>query len=167
MKEIFERRSIRKYLDKTVEDKDLYKLLRAGMYAPSAGNEHPWHFVVVKNRETLEKIPTFHPHTAMLKEAPLAIVVCGDTSNLKYDGLFWIQDISACIQNILIEGQYLGLGTCWCGVYPREELVKEVSDLLDLPDHIKPVAIVAVGHPAEKREVKERYKEDRVHLERW
>lgn len=167
MKEIFERRSIRKYLDKPVEDEDLHKLLRAGMYAPSAGNERPWHFVVIKNKETLEKIPTFHPHTAMLKEAPLAIVVCGDTSNLKYDGAFWVQDISACIQNILIEGQYLGLGTCWCGVYPREELVKEVSDLLDLPDHIKPVAIVAVGHPAEAREVKERYKEDRVHHERW
>lgn len=87
MKEIFERRSIRKYMDKPVEDEDLQKLLRAAMYAPSAGNEHPWHFVVVKNRETLLKIPTFHPHTMMLKEAPLAIVVCGDTSNLKYDGL--------------------------------------------------------------------------------
>ena len=57
--------------------------------------------------------------------------------------------------------------TCWCGVYPREELIKGITDLLDLPDHIKPVAIVAVGHPAEKREVKEWYKEDRVHLERW
>lgn len=167
MKEIFERRSIRKYIDKPVEYGDLQKLLRAAMYAPSAGNEHPWHFVVIENKETLLKIPTIHPHTMMLKEAPLAIVVCGDTSNLKYDGAFWVQDISACIQNILLEGQHLGLGTCWCGVYPREELVKEVSDLLDLPQHIKPVAIVAIGYPGEQREVKERYKEDRIHKEKW
>lgn len=167
MKEIFDRRSIRKYENRSVEDEKIHKLLRAAMYAPSAGNEKPWHFVVVKSRETLDKIPTFHPHTQMLKEAPLAIVVCGDTSNLKYDGAFWEQDVAASIQNILLEGQYLGLGTCWCGVYPREALVKGVLELLDLPEHIKPVGIVAVGYPGEEREVRERYNEDRVHQEKW
>lgn len=167
MKEIFERRSIRQYQDKPVADEYIKKLLRAAMYAPSAGNEKPWHFIVVKNRETLNKIPEFHPYTQMLKQAPLAIIVCGDTSNLKYDGAFWIQDISACVQNILLEGQYLGLGTCWCGVYPREMFVKKVSDLFDLPEHIIPAAIVAVGHPTEQREVRERYNEERVHYEKW
>ncbi len=167
MKEIFMRRSIRKYQDRPVDERDIEKLLRAAMYAPSAGNEHPWHFIVVKSRESLNKIPTFHPYTQMLKEAPLSIVVCADMSNLKYDGAYWIQDIAACTQNILLEGQYLGLGTCWCGVYPKEELVQGVRELLDLPEHIEPVAIVAVGHPAEEREVKERYKEDRVHQETW
>lgn len=167
MKEILERRSIRKYEDRPVDDVSIQKLLRAAMYAPSAGNEKPWHFIVVKNKETLNTIPTFHPHTLMLKEAPLAIVVCGDTSALKYDNAFWVQDIAACIQNMLLEGQYLGLGTCWCGVYPRENLVHEIAKLLDLPEHIKPVGIVAVGYPAEHREVRERYDEDRVHQETW
>lgn len=167
MKEIFTRRSIRKYTDEPVNDEQLQKLLRAAMYAPSAGNEKPWHFVVVKDRNKLDNIVNFHQHTQMLKEAPMAIIVCADTSNVKYDGAFWVQDISACIQNILLQGEALGLGTCWCGVYPKEEYVKETSKLVNLPDHIVPVAIVAVGHPAEEREVRERYNPDRVHYENW
>jgi nitroreductase len=167
LKEIFERRSIRKYQDKPVDDESIKKLLRAAMYAPSAGNEHPWHFILIKNRERLNEITTIHPYTQMLKEAPLAIMVCADTSNVKYDGAYWVQDCSAAVQNILLEGQHLGLGTCWCGVYPRESLVKPVRDLFELPDHIEPVAIIAVGYPAEERQVKERYKEDRVHNETW
>lgn len=167
MKEIFTRRSIRKYTDEPVNDEQLQKLLRAAMYAPSAGNEKPWHFVVVKDRNKLDNITNFHQYTQMLKEAPMAIMVCADTSNVKYDGAFWVQDISACIQNILLQGEALGLGTCWCGVYPKEEYVKETSKLVNLPHHIVPVAIVAVGHPAEEREVRERYNPDRVHYENW
>lgn len=167
MKEIFSRRSIRKYDNRPVEEEKIQQLLRAAMYAPSAGNEQPWHFVIIKDREKLNEITEFHPHTQMLKEAPLAIVVCGDTSNVKYDGAFWIQDIAASIQNILLQGEAIGLGTCWCGVYPREEFVGKVSKLINLPEQVKPVAIIAVGYPGEKREVKERFKEERVHYENW
>lgn len=167
MKEIISRRSIRKYEDKPVDDEKIQKLLRAAMYAPSAGNEKPWHFIVVKNKAKLNEITTFHPYTQMLKEAPLAILVCVDTSNLKYGGAFWVQDIAASIQNILLQGEAMGLGTCWCGVYPIEKLVDEVSKLFILPEHIKPVSIVAVGYPAEQREVGERYNTDRVHYENW
>jgi nitroreductase len=167
MKEIFTRRSIRKYKDQPVDDEQLQKLLRAAMYAPSAGNEKPWHFVVLKDRENLNTITEFHPHTQMLKEAPLAIIVCADTSNVKYDGAFWVQDIAASIQNILLEGEALGLGTCWCGVYPNEKLVENMAKLINLPEHIIPVAIVAVGHSAEVREVRERYNPERVHYENW
>jgi nitroreductase len=167
MKEIFSRRSIRKYENRPVEDDQLQKLLRAAMYAPSAGNEQPWHFVVIKDRKKLDEITTFHPYSQMLKEAPLAIIPCADTSIAKYDGSFWIQDISASIQNILLQAEALGLGTCWCGVYPVEKLVKEVSYLVNLPEHIIPVAIIAVGYPLEKREVSDRFKPDRVHYENW
>lgn len=167
MKEIITRRSIRKYEDKPVDDMQIQKLLRAAMYAPSAGNEKPWHFIVIKDRDNLNKITTFHPFTQMLKEAPLAILVCADTSNIKYDGAYWIQDIAASVQNILLQGESMGLGTCWCGVYPRQELVDGMSKLFNLPENIKPVSIIAVGHPAEKREVKERFDPDRVHYENW
>lgn len=167
MKEIINRRSIRKYEDKPVDDMQIQKLLRAAMYAPSAGNEKPWHFIVIKDRDNLNKITTFHPFTQMLKEAPLAILVCADTSNIKYDGAYWIQDIAASVQNILLQGESMGLGTCWCGVYPRQELVDGMSKLFNLPENIKPVSIIAVGHPAEKREVKERFDPDRVHYENW
>lgn len=167
MKEIFSRRSIRKYQDRAVEEEQIQQLLRAAMYAPSAGNEMPWNFVIVKDRNKLSRITDFHPHTQMLKEAPLAIIVCADTSNVKYDGAFWVQDIAASIQNILLQGEALGLGTCWCGVYPKSELVEAVSNLVNLPAHIVPVAIVAVGHPAEKREVRDRFNIDRIHYENW
>lgn len=167
MEEIYTRRSIRRYHDQPVAEEEVQTLLRAAMYAPSAGNERPWHFVVIRDRNKLNEITTFHPYTQMLKEAPLAIIVCADISDVKYDGAFWVQDIAACIQNILLQGKALGLGTCWCGVYPREEYVAKVSKLINAPQHIIPVAIVAVGHPAEEREVRERYNPDRVHQETW
>lgn len=167
MKEIFSRRSIRKYEDKPVNDIQIQKLLRAAMYAPSAGNEKPWHFIVIKDRDKLNEITTIHIHTQMLKEAPMAILVCADTGNVKYDGAFWVQDIAASVQNILIEGENMGLGTCWCGVYPRQELVDGVTKLFNLPENIRPVSIIAVGHPAEQREVKERFDTDRIHYENW
>lgn len=167
MKEIFERRSIRKYKGKEISQDYIQKILRAAMYAPSAGNEQPWHFVVIKDRQKLDEIASFHPHGQMLKEAPLAIIPCADQSNLKYEGLFWIQDMSACIQNILLQSKALGLGTCWCGVYPREELMEGMAKLVHLPAHITPVAVIAVGYPAEEREVRERYNPDRVHNESW
>ncbi len=167
MKEIFNRRSIRKYEEQPVSDEKIHRILRAAMYAPSAGNERPWHFIVIKDRKTLDEIPKHHPHTEMLKEAPMAIVPCCDTSNLKYDGAFWIQDMAAAIQNILLEAKHLGLGSCWCGVYSREILMEPVARILNIPEHIIPVAVIAIGYPGEEREVRERYNEDRVHYEKW
>lgn len=167
MKEIFTRRSIRKYESKPVSDDQVRQLLRAAMYAPSAGNEQPWHFIVIRDRQILDEIPKHHPYTQMLKEAPLAIVPCCDTSNLKYDGAFWVQDIAAAIQNILLEAEYLGLGSCWCGVYSRKELVDKISEILHIPEHIIPVAVVAIGYPGEKREVRDRFRPDRVHHDKW
>ncbi|SHI83586.1 nitroreductase family protein [Lutispora thermophila] len=167
MKEIYTRRSIRKYENKPVTDEQINELLRAAMYAPSAGNEQPWHFVVIRDRAILDEIPKFHPYTQMLYEAPVAIVPCCDTSNLKYDGVFWIQDMSAAIQNILLEAHSMGLGTCWCGVYPREIFMEKVSEMLSLPEHVVPVAVIAVGYPGEEREVRERFRPERVHYNKW
>jgi len=167
MKEIFTRRSIRKYENKPVTDEQINELLRAAMYAPSAGNEQPWHFVVIKDRAILDEIPKFHPYTQMVLEAPVAIVPCCDMSNLKYDGVFWIQDMSAAIQNILLMAESMGLGTCWCGVYPRKEYMEKITELLGLPEHIVPVAVVAVGYPGEQRQVRDRFRPERVHYNKW
>lgn len=167
MKEIFSRRSIRKYEEKPVSEDMVHKLLRAAMYAPSAGNERPWHFIVVKDKKKLNEISENHLYAKMLPEAALAIIPCCDISNLKYEGSFWIQDMAASIQNILLEAKHLGLGSCWCGVYPREFLLEPVKRILNTPENIIPVAIIAIGYPGEEREVRERYKEDRVHYEKW
>lgn len=167
MKEIFSRRSIRSYIDKDVSDNQVKELLRAAMYAPSAWNEFAWHFVVIRDRNTLNEISNSHPYAHMLLEAPLAIIPCCDTGNFKYDGVFWIQDMAAAIQNILLQAESMSLGTCWCGVYPRKELIDIVSQIVSLPDHIVPVAIIPVGYPGEKKDETERYKPDRIHNEKW
>ncbi len=167
MREIFSRRSIRKYEDRPVADDQIEQLLKAAMYAPSAGNEQAWHFVVVKERRKLDSISRFHPFAKMLKQAPLAIVPCCDTELARYKGSFWIQGISAAIQNMLLMATHLGLGSCWCGVYPRDRLVEKVGGILSLPPGIIPAAIVVIGYPAEKVETPERFLPERIHYEQW
>lgn len=166
MEAIFARRSIRKYTSQPVATDQVEYLLRAAMSAPSAYNEQPWHFMVIRDRQLLNKIADFHPHAKMLYEAPLAIVVCCD-QNLKKCEWFWPQDCSAATQNILIAAQAKGLGTVWCGVYPRQELVDGMSRLLNLPEHITPFSLIAVGYPAEEKAPADRYDPARVHYDRW
>jgi len=74
---VLDRRSIRKYTDQPVPDKLVETLLRAAMSAPSAGNQQPWHFVVIRDRAILEAVPGFHPYSRMMVKAPVAILVCG------------------------------------------------------------------------------------------
>jgi len=163
---IFTRRSIRRYSDEPVGDEHLERLLRAAMAAPSAGNQQPWQFVVVRDRETLDTIPTVHPYASMMPGAPLAIVVCGDT-RLERWPQFWEQDCAAATQNILIEAETLGLGAVWLGVHPLGDRVEGVRHLLGLPLHVVPFAIVPVGHPVERKEAADRYDPARIHHERW
>lgn len=163
---ILERRSVRRYTAQGVEEKDVRKLLEAGMCAPSAGNERPWHFMVIKDRTTLEGVMEFHPYARMLKECAGAIMVCGDPSLEKYPG-FWVQDCSAATENILVMATQLGLGAVWLGIYPIEERVKGLQRLTGVPEGVVPFSLIPFGHPAEDRKLIDRYDESRVHRERW
>ena len=115
MDAILSRRSIRSYTSQPVPEDVVKELLEAGMSAPSAGNEQPWHFVVLTDRKILDEIPTFHPYSHMLGGAPLAILVCGDLNLQRYEG-YWVQDCSAATQNILIAIQAKGLGAAKVGI---------------------------------------------------
>jgi nitroreductase len=163
---VLSRRSVRAYTGAPVTEAQLERLLRAAMAAPSAGNQQPWQFVVVRERETLTAVTTFHPYAGMLPEAPLAIVVCGDTRLEKWPQ-FWEQDCSAATQNLLVEAEILGLGAVWLGVHPLPERVEGMRALLGLPDEVVPLAIVAVGHPARRKAPADRFDAARVHDERW
>jgi nitroreductase len=155
-------------MNKAVPEELFYELLEAGMCAPSAGNERPWHFIVITERSLLEGITGFHAHSQMLKQAPAAIIVCADMNRDKYPGVgYWIQDCAAATENILIAAQDKGLGTCWLGVYPRENRVAGMRKLLKLPDHMIPFSAIAVGYPAAVKSPGIRYDESRVHLNRW
>lgn len=166
MEAILRRRSIRKYRPEPVEPEKVTKLLAAAMAAPSAGNEQPWHFLVVTERARLNAIPEVHPYAQMLKEAPLAIVVCGDEQLEKHQG-YWVQDCAAAVQNILVAATGMGLGSVWLGVHPREDRVRAVRALLGVPAHVVPLAIVALGYGAEEKGPAERYNDGRVHREKW
>lgn len=163
---IHQRRSIRKYTAEPVTDATIELLLRAAMAAPSAGNEQPWHFVVIRDRKTLNAIPSFHPHAGMLMEAPVAILVCGDVTLERHKGM-WVQDCAAAVENILLTVADLGLGAVWLGVYPRDERVAGLRKLLGLPKHVIPFALIAIGHPGETKAKDDRFRQDRVHRDRW
>lgn len=165
---IFSRRSIRKYQDRPVPEELITGLLEAGMAAPSAVGRDPWHFIVVKNRETLEKIVEIQPHARMLRQAPLAFIVCGDITKAHSQLLsYMLQDLSAAVENILIAANTLGLGTCWLGIHPREERIAGIKQLFTLPDNIIPMCGISIGYPAEQPESRTRYRQERVHVEKW
>ncbi len=159
------RRSIRAYTAQTISDDLIQQLLEAAMSAPSASNRQPWHFVVVTERATLDALADLLPYGKMLKQAPLAIVVCGDLG-LQPEG-YWIQDCSAATQNILLAAHALGLGAVWLGVYPREERVAQVRTRFNLPEHAIPLCVLSMGYPAEPSGRADRYQESRVHHNRW
>ena len=166
MDAIYKRRSIRRFTGQTVKKDQIEEVLKAGMNAPSAGNEQPWHFLVIDDRKLLDKIPEFHPHSKMLYEAPLAIVVCGDMSQVKYQA-YWPQDCSATTQNILLAIADLGLGGVWLGVYPREERVKNLQQLFGMPESIIPFSIIAMGYPAEQKPPKDIFQASRIRYNYW
>jgi nitroreductase len=163
---ILTRRSIRRYTDKKVSIETIKTLLEAAMAAPSANNKQPWHFAVITDRDILDAVPGFHPYSKMLFEAPLAILVCGDTS-LEARAEYMSQDLSAAVENILIAAQGLGLGAVWLGICPREERMAGMRALLKIPDGILPFALISIGYPAETHPPANRYIEERVHRNAW
>jgi len=163
---ILSRRSIRKYIKKHISKKLIKELLEVAMSAPSAGNEQPWHFIVINDTQILSQIPTFHNHADMLKEAALAILVCCDKNLEKHKGM-GIQDCSAATENILIAAQAKNLGAVWLGVYPRKERIDGLMKLLKIPDYIIPISLISIGYPAEKKPRVNRYNQSRVHYDLW
>lgn len=161
---ILTRRSIREFTNEEVSEELVKKIITAGMYAPSAGDQKPWHFIIIRKRETLLKITNFHPHSQMLKEANLSIAVVADTNLEKHKGYF-VQDCAAATQNILLAIHSLGLGGVWIGIYPREERMAKISGLLKLPENIVPISLVAIGYPASKPLQPNRYDPTRIHYE--
>ncbi len=160
------RRSIRVYTGEKVPDVLVKQLLAAGMQAPSARNQRPWHFVAVTARETLNALAEVLPFGKMLTHAPLAIVVCADSTLEQMEG-YWALDCAVASQNILLAAHAQGLGGVWLGTYPRQERVAGVSRVLGLPAHVTPVSVLSLGYPAEEVAPEDRYQESRVHYDRW
>ncbi|MDF1574660.1 MAG: nitroreductase family protein [Bacteroidales bacterium] len=163
---ILDRRSIRRFTGRKIERSEIKALLTAAMYAPSAVNRQPWHFVVIDEPRLMEKIMEIHPHARMLQSASHALVVCGD-EQLQHDDGYGVVDCGAATQNILLAAHTLGLGACWVGLHPREERKRSFSRLLQLPSHVFPFAMVALGYPEEQKPRPERFHAEKVKYNSW
>ncbi len=166
---IKDRRSIRRFKNKAVEDTMLMEILEAGNLAPSAGNLQSRDFIVVKEQKTKEKLTITALGQLFIEEAPVVVVVVANIERVSPYGkrgieLYCIQDTAASIQNMLLTIHELGLGCCWVGAFNEEA----VSRILDLPAYIRPVAILPIGHPNETPRIPPRIDiEDLVHYEKW
>ena len=166
MNSIFKRRSIRNYTEDPISDEDLDQIMKAGQCAPTAMGKRPWHFISVRSREILDQIPKIHPFAKMASGSNLAVIVCGDTRIQNVEG-YMSQDLSAATQNILIEATDLGIGSVWCGIYPRAGRISGFRNLLNIPEEIIPFSLIVMGYPAEVPEDRDRYDPERVHYEGW
>ena len=161
MNPIYTRVSIRKYQDRPVEKEKTMAILRAAMQAPSAANQQPWEFYVVTNKEKLQALSEVSPYAGMTKDAPVAIVAVYRTDCLL--PMYAQIDLSIAMENLWLETVNQGLGGVWLGIAPLEGRMKEVEEILDIPDSLRAFAIFPYGYPAEEREQQDRFEESRIH----
>lgn len=168
MDAIFNRRSLRKYKDRPVENEKVDKLLRAAMQAPSAGNQQPWEFIVVQEKDSLKKLSEMSPYSNFIADAPVAFVLLANEERMKFPEN-WQQDMGAATENILLHAVEQELGAVWLGVAPLEDRVNYLIEIFDLPQNIKPFAVISIGYPAEGQENKfiDRFDKTRVHYEKY
>ena len=165
---IFNRRSVRKYESREIPADMFQDLFEAAMAAPSAVARDPWHFLLVRERRMLDRIVEILPNGQMLRQAPAAVIVCGDINRSHGNELsYMLQDLSAAVENLLLAATALGLGSCWLGMHPRPERIDSIRRLFSLPENIIPMCGIALGWPAEKPEPRTRFNPERVHLEKW
>lgn len=160
------RRSIRQYTDEPVSAEHIDTLMRAAMAAPSAGNQQPWRFVVVRDPEVRARLAVATQYASPVGRAPLGIVVLADTRDNKHPG-YWVQDCSAAVQNILLAAHSLGLGAVWIGVHPHEEREANVREIVEAPEGFSALCMIAVGHPMAPGPEVDRFDADFVREERW
>lgn len=160
---ILARKSVRDFIGKKVEEDKIKTLLRAGMAAPSGRDLRPWELIVVQNRSTLDAMAAELPHAKMLKKAPMAIVVCGDSLRSSY----WYLDCSAVSENILLTAESLGLGAVWTAAYPYTDRIQTVRKYTDIPENIIPLCVIPIGYPNGEHSPKDKFDETKIHYEKF
>jgi len=163
---IFSRRSIRKFTRQPVAGDQIEILMKAASVAPSAGDQRPWHFVVITDTAVLRKLSAAMPKCEMLDTATLGILVCGDEALEKIPG-YWVQDCSACAENILLAAHALGLGAVWIAIHPIPDRFNPCREILNVPENIFPFALIAAGHPNENLQGEDRLDPSRIHNNLW
>ncbi|NLT58067.1 MAG: nitroreductase family protein [Clostridiales bacterium] len=164
---IHQRRSIRRYADRPVEEEQIDLLLEAAMAAPSACDCRPWEFIVVRDPARLAALAGISPYSQMAAHCSVAIVPCAVPERQAICPGFFPQDCGAMIQNIWLQATELGLGMVWCGIHPIKELEERMAGLLETPEGVVPFALLCIGYPAEQPAPRNRFEQDRIHREQW
>lgn len=168
LENIHNRKSVRQYTSEQVSAEQVETLLKAAMAAPTAVNYQPWRFVVVTERDELDAMAEILPYARMLRQAPVAIVVCGETTWMGgSENPYWQQDCAAATQNLLLAVEALGLGAVWTGVYPNQDLYPKLHDFLNLPSNVQPFCCIPIGHPAGNEQPKDKWKPENIHYGKW
>ena len=165
-KALLNRRSIRKYKDQKLSKENLDKILKAAMYSPSAMNLQAWQFIVIDDRQMLVETIKSIPYAEMLRQSAAAIIVCGDSSVEKNES-WLLQNCSAAIQNILLSAHGLGIGSCWIAIHGMDEIYQNIKAQFKLPENIVPVSLISLGYPDEVLGAEERFKEEKIHFNKW
>ncbi len=164
---IMTRASVRSYTGEQINDSIVEKILRAGMAAPTAANQQPWHFIVVNEQNLKDSITAAFEYTKMVENCSFAVVVCGDMDNLFQDdiheGGFWVEDCSAASENMLLAAHALGIGGVWCGIYPLKDREQRLSSILNLPSNLTPLNVMAFGYPAQPVAPKDKWAPAKIH----
>lgn len=160
------RRSIRSYIDKSVEENKIIEILKSAMQAPSSKNSQPWEFVIVDDKEILSQLSKVQHRAKHIKEAPICIAVLGNKNRFLKAGK-WMQDLGASTENLLLEATNQGLASCWTGVFPKNKVVNKVKITLDLPENLVPYALISIGYTNEENEYIDRFDKKKVHRNRF
>ena len=169
VKNIMTRVSVREFTGEKISEAQLDTLLRAAMAAPSAINKQPWAFIVVTDEAKIAALGKALPYSRCSNKPAVAIIPCGDLSKAIEGEManFWINDVSAATENLLLAAHAMGLGAVWTGLHPDMSRAKMVQEMLGLPEHIIPLCVVPVGVPAEQPEIKDKYKPENIHYNAW
>jgi nitroreductase len=163
------RASVRDFPPSPLTEPEIEAILRAARTAPSAGNREAWDVVVVTDgeiREALAEAALSQPH---VREAPCVLVVCANyvRSMSRYGErgiLYAIQDATIACTYLMLAAHAAGLKSCWVGAFHEGE----VKEILDLPEHLRPVAMLAVGRGKNPEERTGRMElSEHVHRDRW
>ncbi len=161
MNNIFKRVSVRKYLDKPVEAEKIQSILKAAMAAPSSRNQQPWEFYVVTNKGIIEKIADCHQYSKCAAGAPVVFVPCFK-ADMPLPASVNI-DMSAAVENMLLQITDLDLGAVWIGITPKEDRVAYIREAMNIPAELTPFCLIPCGYPDKEYTQKDRFDLARVH----
>ncbi len=157
------RRSIRKYKSTSIEPEKINLCLQAAQWAPSASNKQPWEFMIVTIKAIREKLARIHPYAKFVSESPVVFI---PLTNPKIHAKYHHSDSALATIQFMIQAHSLGLGTCWAGVI-NTDFEPKIKKLLNIPDHLHVLALVAVGYADQTRTSSRKPLEDLVHREAY